>query len=88
MFLVFWLRIALYFRIKKTQLSTNIIIKTKRIAIYIYLKTSHPNKIIEMTNCPEIAILALLLRIPKDTILSLLSSNTQVCMVPEISTPI
>jgi hypothetical protein len=29
-----------------------------------------------------------LLRIPKDTILSLLSSNTQVWMVPEISTPI
>jgi hypothetical protein len=29
-----------------------------------------------------------LLRISKDTILSLLSSNTQVRMIPEISTPI
>ena len=49
---------------------------------------SHPNKIIQMTNCLEIAILILLLRTPKDTILSFLSSNTQVRKILKISMPI
>jgi hypothetical protein len=89
MFLVFfWLRIALYFWIRKTQLNTNIIMRTKRIAIYNYLKMPHPNKIIQMTYCLEIAILIILLRISEATILSFLSSNIQVRKILQISTPI